>query len=155
VAFGDEDHRRDLTTRGSADAYAAGEWLDDHGFAPTHALVSSATRTRATWAALAEGSGSAAEATVDDALYIADPDSVLDVLRSVPEDAEVVAYVGHNPTAASLAHLLDDGGPDPQAFRRMSAGFPTMAMAVLEVPVAWADLDPGTAHLAAFHVGHG
>ena len=46
----------------------------------------------------------------------------------------MVMFVGHNPTAASLAHLLDDGDPDPDAFRAMSAGFPPAALAVLEVP---------------------
>ena len=64
-------------------------------------------------------------------------------------------YVGHNPTAASLAHLLDDGDPDPDAFRAMSAGFPTAALAVLEVPVPWAELAAATGHLIAFHVGKG
>ena len=78
---------------------------------------------------------------------------MIDVLRGAPEDAAVVAYVGHNPTAASLAHVLDDGEPDPAAFRAISAGFPAAAMAVLEVAVPWADLDAGTAHLLDFHVG--
>ena len=37
----------------------------------------------------------------------------------------MVLFVGHNPTAASLAHLLDDGDAEPEAFREMSTGFPT------------------------------
>ena len=90
---------------------------------------------------------------VDGSLYSADPSTVIDVLRGAPEDAAVVVYVGHNPTAASLAHVLDDGEPDPTAFRAVSEGFPAAAMAVLEVPVPWADLDAGTAHLVDFHVG--
>ena len=53
------------------------------------------------------------------------------------------------PTSSTTA------SPDPQAFRRMARGFPPVALAVLEVPVPWADLDPATAHLAAFHVGKG
>ena len=35
----------------------------------------------------------------------------------------------------------------------MSAGFPTGAVAVLEISVPWADLDLATGHLVAFHVG--
>ena len=51
-----------------------------------------------------------------------------------------MVFVGHNPTTAYLAHLLDDGTPDPDAFRAMSEGFPAAALAVLEVHVDWADL---------------
>ena len=154
-AFAPEDYRRRLTDRGHRDATAAGEWLADQGIIPTYAFVSSATRTRQTWKALVEGNGTPAEARVEDAVYTADADSALDVLRDTPPDAEIVLYVGHNPTAASLAHLLDDGDPDPVAFRAMSSGFPTSAVAVLDISVPWAELDVGTGHLMAFHVGQG
>jgi phosphohistidine phosphatase len=154
-AFAAEDHRRRLTERGRRQATASGEWLAERGIIPTHAFVSSSTRTRQTWRALVAGNGTPAEARVEDAVYSADADSALDVLRGAPPEAEVVLYVGHNPTAASLAHLLDDGDPDPAAFRAMSAGFPTAATAVLEVSVPWADLDAATGHLVAFHPGHG
>lgn len=152
-AFAPSDHQRRLTERGRREATAAGRWLSDHGIVPTHAFVSSAVRTRETWKALVEGTGTPAEARVEDAVYSADADSALEVLRRAPADAEVVLYVGHNPTAASLAHLLDDGAPDPEAFRSMSAGFPTGATAVLEISVAWAELDAATGHLIAFNFG--
>jgi phosphohistidine phosphatase len=152
-SFGAEDHRRLLTERGAKDARAAGEWLARNDYVPTHAFVSSAVRTQATWAALASGCASCAAPEFEGSLYSADPSTVIDVLRGAPEDAAVVVYVGHNPTAASLAHVLDDGEPDPAAFRAVSEGFPAAAMAVLEVPVPWAALDAGTAHLIDFHVG--
>lgn len=154
-AFAPEDHRRRLTDRGRREATAGGQWLADRGIVPTDAFVSSATRTRQTWEALVAGNGTAAEARVEEAVYSADADSALDVLRGARAEAAVVLYVGHNPTAASLAHLLDDGDPDPAAFRAMSAGFPTAAIAVLEISVPWAELDVATGHLIAFHVGRG
>lgn len=152
-SFAPEDHRRGLTERGQRDAGEAGAWLAAQGLVPTHAFVSSATRARASWAAVAEASGTAAEPLVEDAVFTADTDTALDLLRTTPADAEVVLYVGHNPTAASLVYLLDDGDPDPDAFRSMSAGFPPAAVAVLEVTVPWADLGAATGHLVAFHVG--
>lgn len=154
-AFAPEDHRRRLTERGRRDATAGGQWLADRGIVPTDAFVSSATRGRQTWEALVAGNGTPAEARVEDAVYSADADSALDVLREAPVAAEVVLYIGHNPTAASLAHLLDDGDPEPEAFRAMAAGFGPAAIAVLEISVPWADLDPATGHLVAFHAGHG
>jgi phosphohistidine phosphatase len=71
----------------------------------------------------------------------------------VPTDAQVVIFVGHNPTAASLVHHLDDGDPAPDAFRALARGFPPGALAVLEVGVPWSELGNATGHLAAFHVG--
>lgn len=154
-SFAEEDHARRLTERGRRDAAAAGRWLAEQGLVPTHACVSSATRALETWEEVAEASGAAVSPRVEQALFAATAESAIEVLRGVPEDARVLVYVGHNPTAASVAHLLDDGDPDPDAFRAMSAGFPTSAMAVLEIGVPWADLDVAGGHLAGFHVGQG
>jgi phosphohistidine phosphatase len=152
--FAAEDHQRRLTARGAREARGAGQWLADRGLLPTHALVSSALRAQDTWAGFAEVTGVSIEPLVDDAVYTAGPDNALDLLRATPEDAEVVLLVGHNPTAASLAHLLDDGDAEPEAFRLMSAGFPPAAVAVLDVHVPWAELDSATARLEAFYPGH-
>ena len=154
-AFAAEDHRRRLTDRGRRASLAAGRWLAEQGMVPTHAFVSSAVRTRETWEGLVEGSGSVADARIEDAVYSADADTALDLLRTARADAQVVLFVGHNPTAASLAHLLDDGAPEPDAFRAMARGFPPGALAVLEVDVPWAELGTATGHLVAFHVGKG
>jgi phosphohistidine phosphatase len=149
--FASEDHRRRLTERGVRDVRDAGQWLADEGLVPTHAFVSSAVRTRETWDTLVAATGTEIQPVVDDAIYTAGPESVLDILRTAPEDAEVVLYVGHNPTAASLAHLLDDGDAAPDAFRAMSAGFPASALAVLDVHVPWAELDAASARLVGFY----
>ncbi len=147
--YGDDDHRRQLTDRGRREARDAGEWLATAGYLPTHALVSSATRTRETWDSLVQGSGSQAHAEVSDAVYAADTETALALLRGSPEEATVLALVGHNPTVSSLVHLLDAGHPDPLAFRALSFGLPTSGVAVLEVPGAWRDLELGTARLVA------
>jgi phosphohistidine phosphatase len=153
--FAADDHARALPHGGPREAAEAGLWLAAHDVVPSHVFVSSATRTVATWEALAHGLRSAPEVVVDDALYSAGPEAVLEVLRTAPVDAAVVAFVGHNPTAAYLAHLLDDGTPDPVAFREMSEGYPTAALTVLDVAVPWSELDIGCAHISAFHVGDG
>lgn len=159
-SFASEDHTRVLTDRGRRDAVEAGLWLAGEGVVPDHAFVSSAARTVATWESLVHGLGTAgsqaaAEVCVEDALYTAGPEQALEVLRTAPLDAACVAYVGHNPTAAYLAHLLDSGDPDPAAFRDMSEGYPTAAVTVLDVAVPWDRLDEGSARIVAFHVGHG
>jgi phosphohistidine phosphatase len=154
-SFASEDHHRRLTQRGVREVHDAGLWLAEEGLVPTHAFVSSADRTRDTWNNLVATTGARIEPVIDDSIYTAGPDIAVDILRGTPEDAEVVLYVGHNPTAASIAHLLDDGDPDPDAFRAMSAGFPTSAMAVLDVHVPWAELDAASARLVRFYPGLG
>jgi phosphohistidine phosphatase len=153
-SFAAEDHRRGLTERGAREAQDAGEWLRTHGLVPTHAYISSAARARDTWTGMVAGSRADIEPVYDDALYSAGPENAIDILRTVPPEAGIVLFLGHNPTAASLAHLLDDGDPDPAAFRAMSAGLPTSAVAVLDVRVPWSELDAATGRLVEFYPGH-
>ena len=152
-SFASEDHQRRLTDRGRRTSLATGEWLARRDMVPTHAFVSSAVRAQETWEAVVEGSGATADIRVEDAAYTADADTAVDLLRTAPADAQVVIFVGHNPTAASLVHHLDDGDPVPDAFRALARGFPPGALAVLELAVPWSELGNATAHLAAFHVG--
>lgn len=153
--FAATDHQRVLTERGQKAAKDAGRHLAATGAVPDHAVVSSAVRAVATWEGVAEGSGSEAEARFDGSVYTGSPDVVLEALRTVPHEAEVVIFVGHNPTASYLAHLLDDGNGEPAAVREMLQGYPASALAVLEVEVAWRELGPETGHLVDFYVGHG
>jgi phosphohistidine phosphatase len=153
--FAATDHERVLTDRGRRDATEAGVYLASTGLVPDYAVVSSAARSVATWEAVALGSRSSAEVVLDDAVYSGSPDVVLEALRVVPLDAQVVIFVGHNPTAAYVAHLIDDGTGEPAAVREMLKGYPASAMAILEIDVAWSDLGPETGRLVDFHVGRG
>lgn len=153
--FASSDHERRLTERGVADAEEAGCWAREHDKVPDHVVISSAERTRGTWAAFAEGAGCDLEPVVDRAVYAAGTDAALAILRTSPADARRVMVVGHNPTMAYLVHLLDDGGADPELFAEVSAGYPTAALCVLEVETPWADLDVAGARISAFHVGRG
>jgi phosphohistidine phosphatase len=148
------DWERELTDRGRADAAEAGAWLARAGVRPDRALVSAAPRAAQTWEAVASGAGWSLEPELDRGLYTAGPDTALDLLRALDDDCGSAVVVGHNPTMASLAQLLDDGEGDVAAANRMAAdGFPTSAVAVFEVSGAWGDL--GSARLSGFHVGRG
>jgi phosphohistidine phosphatase len=104
---------------------------------------------------MADGASWSVEPNLDEGLYSAGPDTALDLIRGIPADAAVLVVVGHNPTMAQLAQLLDDGEGDPEATNAMASGFPTTAVAVFEYDGAWADLDLTSARLVAFHVGRG
>lgn len=149
-AFAADDADRHLTERGRDDATARGRWLAGVTGVPALALVSSAVRTRETWELVSAELDGEVEVRVEEALYGASPDAVLDLLRQLPESVTSVVYVGHNPTAADLAVTLDDGSGDPAGFARLSGGLPPAGVAVYDLAGTWASLDAGRATLVAY-----
>lgn len=149
------DLERPLADRGRADATAAGAWLAEQGWTPDHALVSAALRTQETFACVADGGGFEVQPELDRSLYSAAPESVLDLIRLLPDDVRCLLVIGHNPTMGSLAQLLHDGSGDQDAITEMTGDFPTSALALLEHDGAWADLAWTTCSLTAFHVARG
>ena len=152
---GATDFERRLAPRGRADAAALGSWLAAEGVVADHALVSAAHRTRETWAALAEAAGWEVPADYDQGLYAAGPETALDILRGAPDEARTLVLVGHNPTVASLAQLLDDGEGDGDAASAMATGYPTSAVTLFAFDGPWADLGEQCARVLAFHVARG
>lgn len=151
---GSTDAERALTGAGQSSADAAGVWLTTSGFKPDHALVSSARRAQETWAGLSSGGGWDLGADISRVLYSAEPETVLDLVRETPGDAEAVVVVGHNPTMAYLATMVDDGdGDDDAATELASGGFPPCSLAVFEYDGAWADLDAASATLVSYRAG--
>ena len=151
---GASDAERALTEAGRRDAEAGGAWLATAGCIPDHALVSSARRARETWAALSGGGGWQVEADVSRLLFSAEPETVLDLVREVRDEATSVVVVGHNPTMAHLASLVDDGSGDEEATFALATGaFPPCSLAVFEYDGSWADLGLTSARLVAFHGG--
>ena len=152
---GPTDFDRPLAERGRHDAAAVGSWLVAEGFEADHAIVSAALRTRETWDALAAAADWDLDPELDRGLYAAGPDTALDLIREVDDDVRRLLVIGHNPTIAVLAQLLDDGDGDPDLAEALIAGYPTGAIAVFELSGSWADLEEGSARLVGFHVGRG
>ena len=148
------DHARPLSARGRADSADAGRWIAREGYVPDLALVSDAVRTRQTWASVEAAIGTEIAAVYDGSLYGAGPESVLEAVRLVPEDAGTVIVVGHNPTALWLAHALDD--TESQVDRDLvERGFPTCALAVFEFEGDWHSVGWQRGRLLAAHAGRG
>ena len=149
-SFAPDDAQRHLTDRGRAEASARGRWLSEAVGPPELAMVSSAVRTRETWELVAEALGADSEVRLEDALYGASPDAVLDLLRALPESVGSVLYLGHNPTAADLAVELGDGSAAPTVLARLAGGLPTAGVAVFRLAGTWAELGPGSCTLTAY-----
>ena len=152
---GGGDSSRRLNDRGRADAAAAGRFLAEAGLVPDHALISSSTRTQETWQEVREASGSEAVEEVTAALYGASVDRVIETIRLVEPEAEVVIVVGHNPETEVLGAQLSDGAGSDDAELSLREGFPTSALAVYDVPVPWSEVDTGMLTVQRVHVARG
>jgi phosphohistidine phosphatase len=88
-----------------------------------------------------------AEVVVDDELYGASEDELLERLCALDDRFETVAVIGHNPGIHDLAIALAGSGADAESMR---AKFPTGALAVLAFDGPWRDVSPGGGLLEAF-----
>ncbi|HVV24762.1 MAG TPA: histidine phosphatase family protein [Pseudonocardiaceae bacterium] len=102
---GTDDRERPLADRGRRDAPAAGRWL--RGRVPVDLVVCSpALRTRQTWDLVAAELDGTPEFRVDDRVYDAFVEELVDVVRDLPATAENVLLIGHNPGLTELVHEL-------------------------------------------------
>lgn len=126
-----DDFDRVLNARGKVDAANIGAWLKAQGHIPDTALVSSAQRTQATFACL----NSEADITLQDALYLASSDRLLQQLRQV--QGNTVLLLAHNPGIGDFAQRFARQLPQHPDFFR----YPTCATTVFDVAAeTWADV---------------
>ena len=142
------DRDRPLAPRGHRAAERMADHLRSDVPHPDLVLCSPALRTRETLDRMSNAFVDA-EVIVDDELYGAGEDELLELLRAVDDRFETVAVIGHNPGIHDLAIALAGSGAE---LGRMGAKFPTGALAVLEVSTGWAALGPGSARLSRLDV---
>jgi phosphohistidine phosphatase len=143
------DHDRPLAPRGKREAALAGNWLRANLPAIDAVLCSTATRARETLAHTAID----APVRYVDRLYDTAPGTVIDEINRVGDDVKVLLLVAHEPTMTQLAlGLASTDNTNTDAAERISAKFPTSAMAVLRFSHSWKGLELGSAELDAFHV---
>lgn len=143
------DQERPLAGRGRRDAPAVGRWLRHAGIKPDLVVCSSARRARETWKLAAPELRSKVKTSYEQRVYDASPGELIALVNETPEDVSTLLVIGHNPTMQQLAVSLA-GESDGDALERARNDFGTAALAVLEVPGAWAELELGGAKLVEF-----
>ncbi|MEM0986534.1 MAG: histidine phosphatase family protein [Pseudomonadota bacterium] len=130
---GVDDHARALTTRGTADALLVAQALAHAGPAPAKAMVSTARRTRETWAALS-GVFKKTETELSDDLYLATAEQVEDILVTHRNTKGTVIVLGHNPGIYDFACTLARRGRTASDLlvSRLWEKFPTSCSAIFE-----------------------
>ncbi|TFC06983.1 histidine phosphatase family protein [Cryobacterium adonitolivorans] len=134
---GEADIDRTLNSRGHSQATDVGSWLAEQFSIIDVAIVSPATRARATWALVAAELKSSPEARVDERAYAASVSDLLQIVQELPDELRTVILVAHNPGLEELVSVLTGE----------SVTLPTSALAVLGVPGTWAELAASTAVL--------
>ena len=141
------DRERPLAPRGVRDAKRIATHLLRLEIAPGLVLCSPALRARQTLEPI-EATVPEAPVEVDERLYGASSETLLERVRAVPDEVPSVLLIGHNPGLQDLALLLAARGDE---LERLEAKFPTAALATLSLE-RWSSLGAGDAELGAYVV---
>lgn len=141
------DHDRPLAGRGRRAAKAMAAYLGEQQIEPALILCSSATRARQTLDGVAPGFRGSPEVRIESELYQLSASGLLARLQRIPDTVPSAMLVGHNPAMERLALDLARGGPD---LADLANKYPTGALATLEFPGVWSDLDADRGVLVGF-----
>jgi len=130
-----DDHQRGLNRRGREAARRVGEHLPAVGSLDL-VLASSATRTRQTLDLVLARFAARPRIQIEDELYLAGAERLLDRLRRLAEEDRNVLLIGHNPGLRELALALVDATA-PASVPLVSGKFPTAARVSFHVATPW------------------
>lgn len=129
-----DDHDRPLNKRGKRDAPRMGQLLKDEDLLPEFIVASSAKRARKTAEHVIQHSGYRGETRITGELYNAGRDQLLAFVSTLPDAANRVLLIGHNPGLEELLETLTG----------QCVALTTAAIAHLESPVeSWQQLQEG------------
>ena len=141
------DHARQLTERGLQDAQRMAAYIKTSLGTPDAIVTSDARRAMQTAEIVANGVGFSTPVTVEPRIYAAGLDTLLDVVRELPDDADRIILVGHNPGFEELAEALSSEDGDVR--------LPTSAFAHLEFDTpTWAAIHPGSGRVREVATRH-
>jgi phosphohistidine phosphatase len=141
------DFDRGLNARGRKGAALMGRHIRERGEEWELIVASPAERVKLTL----EASGLTAPVEWEQAVYLADAETLIGALQRLAGDPGSVLLVGHNPGLHELLFRLVASASETALFAEAAEKFPTAAYAVLELSIdRWADLAPGSATLLHF-----
>ncbi len=134
-----EDHERHLNRRGREAARRVGRHLTASVGAVDLVLCSSAQRTRETLELVLDELATQPPTLIEDELYAASKEELMDRLRHLAEGIGNVLLIGHNPGLHELAVAFAD--TNSAGFYTLESGkFPTAARASFRIPDPWSAL---------------
>jgi phosphohistidine phosphatase len=145
VRPGSRDSERRLTPDGEREAQQLGDYLREQEVRIDTVLCSSAARARQTLELLKLDRLEQDRVEIADLFYNAGGDTLLNAVRDLPDDCQVVLLVGHAPGAPALVHELTDPATSNQtAVAEIESRFPAAAIARLEFAGDWSQVETGS-----------
>jgi phosphohistidine phosphatase len=144
------DFDRPLNKRGRRAARAIGREMRAQQLAFDLVIASPATRVVETLGDVEDGYGRAFRLALDERIYLASPEILLDIVRHADDAHERVMLVGHNPGLERLALLLTQGH-DGDLRTQLREKYPTGALAEISLPIDhWEESRQGIGTLNRF-----
>ena len=123
------DFDRPLNAKGARAAALIGAQMRALGLGFDHVVASPAARVMETVEHLAHGYGRAIEPEWDRRLYLASTAMLLDLIHTLPPEADRVLMIGHNPGLEELVLLLTADEPHAALRREVAVKYPTASLA--------------------------
>ena len=143
------DFDRPLNRRGRRAARAVGAEMRAQGLGFDRIVASPARRVVETLQELAETYGRI-EPAFDERLYLAAPETLLDIIHATDEAIERLLLVGHNPGLERLALALS-GDSDSPLHGEIELKYPTGTVAEIALDVeGWWQVDAGMGRIVRF-----
>jgi phosphohistidine phosphatase len=140
------DFDRPLNPRGRRAARTVAIEMRRLGLGFDRIVASPARRVIETIEEVAQTFGPLAPA-YDERIYLAAPDTLLDVVRGTPAEVERLLLVGHNPGLERLALALTRPGAGDLR-QEIEIKYPTATLAEIAVPAeSWRDVKEGTGEI--------
>ena len=131
------DFERPLANRGKKDAPVMGKWMKRQNLLPDYIVSSPAKRAKQTVKAVIKELGvSENKIHFNETIYMASVQTLLQVLAGVPQEAERVMIVGHNPGLDELLLYLVNAPPMTDSGKLMT----TACLALVALPPDWSHL---------------
>lgn len=146
-ADGLDDFHRPINARGRKAAPAMGKYMRRHDLQPDLILCSAAIRARETLDLILAALDSEPTVEIEEGLYLASAETLLDRLRRLDDGPDSVMLIGHNPGLHDLA--LSMAAPGEQ--KVPAEKYPTAALTELVFKhLDWCDVGPGTGKVVRF-----
>ncbi len=144
------DFDRPLNAKGRRAARVMGRHMRDAALRFDAVIASPATRVAETLQEVESGYGGGLAPQRGRRVYLATRDELLDVVQGVPDRAESILLVGHNPGLEQLVLMLVPNGADG-ARGEVDIKYPIAALAEMTFPVDhWEDVGEGGGSLVRF-----
>ena len=146
-----DDHDRPLSERGRGAASLIGRYMRAKGYVPQRILCSSAMRTRQTLELVLPSLPPLPEILFTRALYLAEPERILELARETVVSTLALLVIGHNPGLERAALALSAppaNAAERERIHELAQKFPPCALAVFDLEGEdWCGLYPGKCRL--------